>query len=52
MQIALQHIIDCPYTGITKRIFLESKALELLTLQLRQWTANVQDIWAIQDSNL
>jgi len=38
MQTALQHIIDCPYTGITKRIFLESKALELLTLQLHQWT--------------
>jgi AraC-like DNA-binding protein len=38
MQAALRQTIDCPYQGITKRIFLESKALELLTLQLHQWT--------------
>jgi AraC-like DNA-binding protein len=37
MQAALQQIINCPYRGITKRIFLEGKALELLTLQLHQW---------------
>ncbi|MBD3885230.1 helix-turn-helix transcriptional regulator [Phormidium tenue FACHB-886] len=39
MRAALQQIINCPYAGITKRIFLESKALELLTLQLHQWAA-------------
>jgi AraC family transcriptional regulator, transcriptional activator of the genes for pyochelin and ferripyochelin receptors len=38
MQSTLRQILDCPYQGITKRIFLESKALELLTLQLHQWT--------------
>lgn len=38
MQVTLRQIIDCPYRGTTKRIFLESKALELLTLQLHQWT--------------
>lgn len=38
MKTTLRQIIDCPYQGMTKRIFLESKALELLTLQLHQWT--------------
>ena len=38
LKTTLQQIIDCPYRGLTKRIFLESKALELLTLQLHQWT--------------
>ncbi|NJL41097.1 MAG: helix-turn-helix transcriptional regulator [Leptolyngbyaceae cyanobacterium SM1_4_3] len=37
MQAALRQILDCPYQGIIKRLFLESKALELLTLQLHQW---------------
>ncbi|MBD2463171.1 helix-turn-helix transcriptional regulator [Oscillatoria sp. FACHB-1407] len=37
MQTALKSIIHCPYSGITKRICLESKALELLALQLHQW---------------
>jgi len=42
MQTTLRQIIDCPYRGITKRIFLESKALELLTLQLHQRTEQRQ----------
>ena len=36
MTIALQQILQCPYQGITKRLYLESKALELITLQLTQ----------------
>lgn len=38
MTIALQQILQCPYQGLTKRIYLESKALELVALQLNQLT--------------
>jgi len=34
MQIALRQILHCPYQGFTRRIFLESKVLELLSLLL------------------
>lgn len=37
MQVALQQILQCPYSHEIKRLFLESKALELLALQLEQW---------------
>jgi AraC family transcriptional regulator, transcriptional activator of the genes for pyochelin and ferripyochelin receptors len=37
MQIALQQILNCPYQGLTKRMYLEAKALELLSLQFAQW---------------
>lgn len=50
MQTALQHILTCPYSGITKRIYLESKALELLALQFHQWTE--QDNLATGDRSL
>ena len=36
MKQALRQIINCPYQGITKQIYLESKALELISLQLTQ----------------
>lgn len=36
MTIALQQILQCPYQGITKQLYLESKALELITLKLHQ----------------
>ena len=36
MQIALQQIVQCPYQGAFKRLYLESKALELIALQLIQ----------------
>jgi AraC-like DNA-binding protein len=32
MQLISQQILHCPYQGITKRIYLESKVLELMTL--------------------
>lgn len=32
----MHQIIGCPYHGITRKLFLESKALELITLQLDQ----------------
>jgi AraC-like DNA-binding protein len=34
MQMALQQILQCPYQGSMKRLFLESKVLELMTLLL------------------
>ncbi|MGD1917580.1 MAG: helix-turn-helix transcriptional regulator [Pleurocapsa sp.] len=34
MNVVLQQIINCPYQGITKQIYLESKSLELLALEL------------------
>ena len=37
MHVALQQILQCPYRHETKRLFVESKALELLALQLEQW---------------
>ncbi|PSB23071.1 AraC family transcriptional regulator [filamentous cyanobacterium CCP1] len=38
MQTALQQILECPYQGTMKRLYLESKVLELLALQIYQWT--------------
>ncbi|MEM6518826.1 MAG: AraC family transcriptional regulator [Cyanobacteria bacterium P01_C01_bin.70] len=32
MAIALQQILHCPYQGATRRLYLESKSLELITL--------------------
>jgi AraC-like DNA-binding protein len=37
MQLALQQILDCPYQGMMKRMYLESKTLELLAMQFAQW---------------
>ena len=37
MQLALQQILNCPYQGMTKRMYLESKTLELLAMQFAQW---------------
>lgn len=36
MQVALWQILDCPYHGSIKYLYLESKVLELLTLWLAQ----------------
>ncbi|MEH2071675.1 MAG: AraC family transcriptional regulator [Nostoc sp.] len=36
MQLVAQQILHCPYWGMTKRIYLESKALELLALMLTE----------------
>lgn len=36
MQIIVWQILQCPYQGFTKRIYLESKIMELLTLLLEQ----------------
>jgi AraC-like DNA-binding protein len=36
MQVILQQILQCPYQGFTKRLFLESKVWELMALILEQ----------------
>ncbi|MDM9382665.1 AraC family transcriptional regulator [Chlorogloeopsis sp. ULAP01] len=36
MQIALQQISQCPFQGLVKRMYLESKILELIALRLQQ----------------
>ncbi|MEA5569265.1 AraC family transcriptional regulator [Anabaena sp. UHCC 0399] len=36
MTMALQQILQCPYQGVTKRIYLESKALELMALLISE----------------
>lgn len=37
MQQFLQQMLSCPYHGLTKQMYLEGKALELLSLQFAQW---------------
>jgi AraC-like DNA-binding protein len=34
----LRQMLDCPYQGFVRKLFLEGKALELLALQFAQWT--------------
>jgi AraC family transcriptional regulator, transcriptional activator of the genes for pyochelin and ferripyochelin receptors len=42
MRLTLQQILDCPYAGFIKRLYLESKALELLSLQFQQAVDQVE----------
>lgn len=49
MEVVLHQILHCPYHGLTKRMYLEGKALELLTLQFSQF---VQDDRISQSSGL
>ncbi|MEA5552701.1 AraC family transcriptional regulator [Anabaena cylindrica UHCC 0172] len=37
MEQVLQQILHCPYQGITRQMYLEAKALELLILQFTNW---------------
>lgn len=39
MKRALHQILNCPYQGVTKRIYLESRVLELIVYKLEQMTA-------------
>ncbi|UKO96877.1 helix-turn-helix transcriptional regulator [Nostoc sp. UHCC 0870] len=39
MRVALEQIINCPFTGLTKKIYLESKCLEIIALKIEQLTA-------------
>ncbi|MEA5617113.1 AraC family transcriptional regulator [Cronbergia sp. UHCC 0137] len=39
MRFILEQIISCPFTGLIKKIYLESKCLEIIALKLEQLTA-------------
>jgi AraC family transcriptional regulator, transcriptional activator of the genes for pyochelin and ferripyochelin receptors len=41
MYQVLQQILHCPYQGLIQQLYLESKALELLSMQFAHW--NVED---------
>lgn len=45
MQTALDHILRCPYQGVMRQSYLESKALELVTLRLAQMAQNCQSVY-------
>jgi AraC family transcriptional regulator, transcriptional activator of the genes for pyochelin and ferripyochelin receptors len=36
MQLVLQQIMQCPFQGLVKRMYLESKVMELMALRLQQ----------------
>jgi len=40
MQTVVHQVLNCPYHGLMKRFYLESKALELITLQFCQLQEN------------
>lgn len=42
MKQILQQLLQCPYQGLTRQLYLESKALELFSLQFAQWAENGQ----------
>ncbi|MBD1842670.1 helix-turn-helix transcriptional regulator [Cyanobacteria bacterium FACHB-63] len=42
IQPIVQQILSCPYQGALRQMFLESKSLELLTLQLARWAKDEQ----------
>ncbi len=44
MQQALMQILSCPYQGIARQIYLESKVLELISLQLIQLIQSQSEI--------
>lgn len=38
MRVAVEQILNCPFQGLTKHIYLEGKCLELIALKLEQLT--------------
>ncbi len=42
MQTVVHQILNCPYQGLMKRLYLEGKALELITLRFCQWQESEQ----------
>ncbi len=44
MKIALHQILNCPYQGFTKRMYLESRSLELIVYKLEQMAAQGGDL--------
>ena len=44
MHIAARQIISCPYQGFVRRMYLESKVMELISLKLSQMTSSEKRI--------
>ncbi len=44
MRDIINQILNCPYQGITRRLYLESKALELIALRLEQIKGDTPNI--------
>lgn len=40
MRAALHQLLECPYQGLTQRLYLESKVLELMAMRLEQLAEN------------
>lgn len=36
MNLSIQHLLDCPYTGLMKELYMENKAIELIVHKLAQ----------------
>lgn len=45
MQLALRQLLGCPYQGITKRMYLQGKILELLAMMVEQELELQQGKW-------
>lgn len=43
METAAKRILDCPFKGVVRQLYLESKAIELIALYLHQCSLNVQN---------
>ncbi|WP_299486208.1 AraC family transcriptional regulator [Acaryochloris sp. IP29b_bin.137] len=52
MEQLLQQLVDCPYTGATQALYVESKALELLTLQLETWKQQYRQAPALRKDDI
>lgn len=52
MQATLSQILNCPYQGMTKQIYLESKTLELMSLKLDQLLTGHRDSILLSHSTL
>ncbi|NJP09756.1 MAG: helix-turn-helix transcriptional regulator [Leptolyngbyaceae cyanobacterium RU_5_1] len=42
MNVAVHQLLNCSYQGLTRQLYLESKALELVALKLEQMTKELQ----------
>lgn len=41
MRMALQQLLNCPFAGVTRKLFLESRALELITYCMEQRSTRI-----------
>ena len=44
IQTVAQQILNCPYQGMTKRLYLQAKVLELMALQLAPFLAEADGV--------